>query len=401
MTELLPLLVGLVLGVLAGAGVTLAAVRASRDRTQSSTLAAERAAVEALVAPVNQSLAQVARSLADTERARVDAHAELRQQLRDTARGTEALRGETGRLAAALRRSDVRGQWGELQLRRLVESAGLLPHVHFVEQHTTTDDEGGTLRADMVVDLADGRQVVVDSKVPLAAFLDAVESDDPGQQAAHLERHAADLSRHIDVLASKEYWRRYASPDLVVLFLPSESLLTAALDLRPDLLTRAFDRNVVVATPSTLLALLRTVAHTWRQESAARNARELHRQARELVARLATMGGHVDKLGAALTTAVTAYNNAVGSLESRVLVQARRLASAEVDDASTEPEGDAGLPSPRLVTQIPRPLTSAELLASARGDLADLTDVGATSVDAPEPDEALDPAVPALLAGDA
>lgn len=374
MTELLPLLVGLVLGVVLGAAVTLVVARSAAADAAShpATLEAERAAVQALVAPVNQSLAQVAQSLATAEQARAAAHAQLREQLRQTVAGTESLRDQTGRLASALRRSDTRGQWGEVQLRRIVESAGLIPHVHFEEQSSTRDDAGDVLRADLVVHLADGRDIVVDSKVPLTAYLDALECDDEALRAQHLARHAADLARHVDALGSKEYWRRYSSPEFVVLFLPSEALLSAALDVRPELLQRAFDKDVVVATPTTLMALLRTVAHTWRQEAAARNAREMHQQARELVARLATMGGHVDKLGAALTTAVTAYNRAVGSLETRVLVQARRLADIEVDD---ETAGDGGLPTPRLVTEAARPVTSDELLASSRGDLAHIDDL--------------------------
>ncbi|MCA0329955.1 MAG: DNA recombination protein RmuC [Actinobacteria bacterium] len=399
MTELLPLLGGLVLGLVLGAAVTLAVVRSRDDAATSrtaaleaaraATLQSERAAVAAMVEPVNRSLAQVAQSLAEAERARIESHAELRHQLAAAARGTETLGRETGRLASALRRSDVRGRWGELALRKLVESAGLLPHVHFVEQHSTRDDDGTLLRADMVVDLADGRSVVVDSKVPMSAYLDAVDCDDEDERERLLSRHAADLAKHVDALSSKQYWRRYDSPELVVLFLPSEQLLTTALDHRPDLLERAFERDVVVATPSTLLALLRTVAHTWRQEAAARNARELHAQARELVGRLATMGGHVDRLGAALSTAVRAYNEAVGSLETRVLVSARRIAAAEVDDAVATADG--ALPQPRLVADQPRAVTAPELLAWAEDH------VGQLGAD----DDVADPAVPALGTGDA
>jgi DNA recombination protein RmuC len=404
MTELLPLLGGLVLGIVLGAAVTLAVVRtrddaassraAALEASRAASLQAERAAVAAMVEPVNRSLAQVASSLAEAERARIESHAELRHQLAATARGTETLGRETGRLASALRRSDVRGRWGELALRKLVESAGLLPHVHFVEQHSTRDDSGALLRADLVVDLADGRSVVVDSKVPMSAYLDAVDCDDEDERARLLARHAAELSKHVDALSSKEYWRRYDSPELVVLFLPSEQLLTTALDHRPDLLERAFERDIVIATPSTLLALLRTVAHTWRQEAAARNARELHAQARELVGRLATMGGHVDRLGAALGSAVKAYNDAVGSLETRVLVSARRIASSEVDDGA-QTDGDAGLPQPRLVAEAPRPVTAPELVAWAEGHVEEL--VAYDDVDADD----LGPAVPALGTGDA
>ncbi|MGD9955416.1 MAG: DNA recombination protein RmuC [Candidatus Nanopelagicales bacterium] len=371
MTELLPLLLALVVGVALGAAVTLAVARTQREHGTSASLAAERAAVDALVTPIAETLRDVRIDLARSERERAAAHADLRRQVEATALGAAAVGEQTGRLAAALRRSDVRGQWGEMQLRRIVESSGLMPHVHFEEQASTRDDAGALLRADLVVHLADGRDVVVDSKVPLAAYLEAVECDDDARRTALLAQHAADLAKHVDTLGSKEYWRRYDSPAFVVLFLPSEPLLSAALEQRPELLQRAFDKDVVLATPTTLLALLRTVAHTWRQESAARNARDVHALAVELHARIATVGKHMAKLGRQLDSAVGAYNDTVGSLEGRVLVTARRLASLGVVADSD----DAGLPSPAPVTTAARPLTAAELVASADGRLAVLPDL--------------------------
>ncbi len=370
MTELLPLLVALVVGLALGAAVTLAVGRASRDDSSSASLAAERAAVDALVTPIAETLRDVRIDLARSERERIAAHADLRRQVEATALGATAVSEQTGRLAAALRRSDVRGQWGEMQLRRIIESSGLLPHVHFEEQASSRDDAGALLRADLVVHLSDGRDVVVDSKVPLASYLEAVESDDDATRRALLARHAGDLVKHVDALGSKEYWRRYDSPAFVILFLPSEPLLSAALEERPDLLQRAFDKDVVLATPTTLLALLRTVAHTWRQESAARNAREVHDLAVELHARIATVGKHMSKLGRQLDSAVGAYNDTVGSLEGRVLVTARRLATLGVV-ADSE---DGGLPTPVPVTQASRPLTAPELQASAEGRLAGIAD---------------------------
>jgi DNA recombination protein RmuC len=380
MSDLLPLVVGLVLGIVAGAATVLAVVRAGRHDPAPS-LAAERAAVDALVRPVSETLQRVSADLVRSERDRASAHAELREQIRLTSQGTGELRDQTGRLAAALRRSDVRGQWGEMQLRRIVEAAGMLPHVHFDEQHTTRDDAGAVLRADMVVHLADGRDVVVDSKVPLVSYLEAVEAGDDATARRLLVKHAADLAVHIDTLGSKEYWRRYDSLELVVLFLPAESLLSAALDVRPDLLEYAFSRDVVLATPTTLLALLRAVSHTWRQESAARNVQEVHSLARELHARIAVLGSHLSKLASSLDAAVGAYNSTVGSLESRVLVSARRLAELGVVEQTED--ADSGLPTPRLVTSATRPLAATELVASAEGALTVLH--GSGGIDSPHP----------------
>ena len=370
MSELLPLVVGLVLGLLAGAGTATVLAMQRRSSAAPAGLAAERAAVDALVRPVNDTLARVSRDLSLAERDRAAAHAQLQEQIRLTALGTDALRDQTGRLVTALRRSEVRGRWGEVQLRRLVESSGLLPHVHFEEQSSSRDDGGDLLRPDLVVHLADDRDIVVDAKVPLSSYLDAAEATDDATARVLLARHAGELMAHVDRLSSKEYWRRYESPEFVVLFLPAESFLSSALDVRPDLLEYAFARDVVIATPTTLLALLRTVAHTWRQESATRNVREVHRLARELHSRLATLGTHLGRLGAALDSAVGAYNGTVGSLESRVLVSARRLAELGVVDAVDDP--DSGLPMPRLVTTATRPVSAAELVAAAAGGLADL-----------------------------
>jgi len=372
MSELLPLVVGLVLGLLVGAGTVLVVIRATASDAAPPSLAAERAAVDALVRPVNLTLARVSDDLARAERERASAHAQLQEQIRLTALGTDSLRDQTGRLVTALRRSEVRGRWGEVQLRRLVESSGLLPHVHFDEQSSSrdVDDPADLLRPDLVVHLSDDRDIVVDAKVPLSSYLDAAEATDDATARVLLARHAGEVMAHVDRLSSKAYWTRYESPAFVVLFLPAESFLSSALEVRPDLLEYAFARDVVIATPTTLLALLRTVAHTWRQESAAGNAREVQRLARELHGRLATLGTHLGRLGSALESAVGAYNGTVGSLESRVLVSARRLATLGVVEAVDDP--DSGLPAPRLVTTTTRPVAASELVAALDGDLAEL-----------------------------
>jgi DNA recombination protein RmuC len=372
MSDLVLLVAGLLLGLVVGAGTVLAVIRATRTDAAPPSLAAERAAVDALVRPVNLTLARVSDDLARSERERAAAHAQLQEQIRLTALGTDSLRDQTGRLVTALRRSEVRGRWGEVQLRRLVESSGLIPHVHFEEQSSTrdADSSGDLLRPDLVVHLSDDRDVIVDAKVPLSSYLDAAEATDDATARVLLARHAGEVMAHVDRLSAKAYWTRYESPAFVVLFLPAESFLSSALEVRPDLLEYAFARDVVIATPTTLLALLRTIAHTWRQESATTNAREVQRLARELHGRLATLGSHLGKLGNALDAAVGAYNGTVGSLESRVLVSARRLATLGVVEAVDD--ADSGLPSPRLVTSVTRPVTAVELVAAVEGDLAAL-----------------------------
>lgn len=360
MSDLLPLALALLVGVVIGAAVALAASRARRP--EPASLAAERAAVDALVRPLQDTLARVSDDLARAERERAAAQAQLTEQVRQTALGTESLRDQTGRLVTALRRSEVRGRWGEVGLRRLVESAGMVEHVDFTEQWSARDDEGAVQRPDLVVHLADERHVVVDAKVPLSAYLDAADAGDDATARVLLGRHAAEVAAHVDRLSGKDYWRLVDSPEFVVLFLPAESFLVAALEARPDLLEYAFSRDVVIATPTTLLALLRTVAHTWRQEAATRNVREVQRLARDLHARLATLGGHLTRLGSALDAAVGHYNATVGSLESRVLVTARTLAATGV--AGTADDEDAGLPAPRPVTSATRPLSAPELAPS-------------------------------------
>lgn len=287
--------------------------------------------------------------LADLHHDRAVWQGELAAQVEAMRRQTGDLRRETHALATALRRPGVRGRWGELHLRRAVELAGMVDRCDFTEQARLDD---GALRPDLVVHLAGGRSLAVDAKVPLDAFLDASEAD-PGEpagrerQAEQLARHARQLRQHVDVLASRRYWSALpSSPELVVLFLPGEPILSAALESDPALLEHAASRNVVLATPTTLIALLRTVAHGWRHEALADRAREIEHTGRELHLRLRTWSDHLDQLGRSLGAATRHYNSAVGSLESRVLVSARRLAELGVTDEE--------LPAPRSVTDLPR-----------------------------------------------
>jgi DNA recombination protein RmuC len=326
---------------------------------------AERAkAIDKLIDPMTATLARVEGQLRAVEKDRESAYAGLREQVSAMHRSSEQLQNETKQLVNALRAPQVRGRWGELQLERIVQLAGMVEHCDFSTQVTATGADGG-VRPDMVVHLAGGKQVVVDAKVPFAAYVEAVESHDTEVHAERLAAHARQLRQHVDALSAKSYWAAFEpSPEFVVLFVPGDPFLEAALRADPSLLEHAFSRNVVVATPTTLIALLRTVAYSWRQEALARNAAQIHQLGRELHSRLATMGSHVAKLGRSLDTAITSYNQTVSSLESRVLVTARKLTELKVADDE--------LPTPGQVDRAPRTVAAPELVASAADALVAL-----------------------------
>jgi len=360
MEILLPLLT-LVIGVLVGVLGTVVAGRrggvAGLDQFEARTRDD---------AVIRDGLDRLHERMRELERQRASWQGILHQQVDEVRHSTDTLRRETSALATALRRPHVRGQWGELHLRRTVELAGMVDHCDFTEQvHLAGVD--GARRPDLVVHLAGGKSVVVDAKVPLAAHLDALATDDPDEQREHLGRHARQVRAHVDQLAAKTYWRAIGqSPEFVVLFLPAESFLSAALEAEPGLLEHAAARNVVLATPTTLIALLRTVAHGWTTQALAERTREIHELGRELYARLGTVGGHLDKLGRSLKATIDAYNGTVGSLESRVLVTARHFA-----DVADLPEQ---IPAPRAVDEAPRPLTAAELLEAVAEQRPELPD---------------------------
>jgi len=316
----------------------LAGTRLSQQQAVArGELDQRRQAVDDLVSPLRDALTRVETSIAGIERARQEAYAGLTAQVRGLTETHERLRAETTQLAGALRSPQVRGRWGEVQLRRVVELAGMLPHCDFVEQATLT--RAGTIRRpDLVVKLPGGRDIAVDAKVPLAAYLEAHDTDDEDKRRMLLRDHARQLRAHVNGLSEKAYWEQFAdSPDLVVLFLPGEPFLAAAYEHDPDLFEYAHGRRVLLATPTTLIALLQSIALGWRQESMAANARAVFDVGRELYKRLATMGEHVSALGKALDKAVEAYNRQVGSLETRVLVTARKLATLDVGDGELAP----------------------------------------------------------------
>src|SRR5262249_32781680 len=339
---------------------------------------ARQQAINALLDPMTVALRRVEGQLRTVEMERESAYAGLREQVSAMHRSSEQLHVETKQLVNALRAPQVRGRWGELQLERIVQLAGMVEHCDFDQQVVASGEDGG-VRPDMVVHLAGGKQLVVDAKVPFAAYLEAAQTQDPDVHAERLAAHARQLRSHVDSLAAKSYWTAFEpSPEFVVLFVPGDPFLEAALRADPALLEHAFERNIVISTPTTLIALLRTVAYTWRQEALASNAARVHELGRELHSRLATMGGHVTKLGKQLSGAVDAYNRTVSSLESRVLVTARRFGELGV---LTEQ-----LDTPEQVERIPRTVQAVELVASATDSLVAL-EPGQRSAQGPgEPD---------------
>jgi DNA recombination protein RmuC len=318
-------------------------------------LAQRQQAIEGIVGPLRESLDRVQHQLNSVERERAGSYSALLEQIGTMRQTSEQLRTETAQLVTALRAPQVRGRWGELQLERSVEAAGLTEHIDYVLQPTASGDDGA-VRPDLVVRLVGGKSVVVDSKVAFSGYLEAMEARDERTRAARLKAHARHLREHIDSLGAKAYWERFTpAPEFVVCFVPADAFLDAALREDPALQEHAFSRNVVLATPSTLVALLRTVAYTWRQEALAANAAEVHQLGRELYQRLSTLGGHMDKLGRSLSTAVGSYNQTVSSLESRVLVTARRMTDLKVVSPDEE------LRAPSQVTDIARSTQAPEL----------------------------------------
>lgn len=316
-------------------------------------------AITELVTPVNKSLEKLDGQIREIEQARAGAYAGLREQVSALLQSQGDLRSETQGLVRALRTPAVRGRWGEIQLKRVVELAGMVDHCDFETQTTSEDEDGRRLRPDMTVRLPGGKVLVVDAKTPLEAYLDAADpAADDAARADALARHARRVREHMRKLGGKAYWSQLPdTPEFVVMFLPGESFFSAALESDPELIEAGIADSVIPATPTTLIALLRAVAYGWRQERLADNARHIADLGRELYDRIAVMGGYMQRLGKHLGGAVDRYNEAVGSLETRVLVSARRL-----KDLDAAPEGAEIVELPPI-ERVPRALQASELTA--------------------------------------
>jgi DNA recombination protein RmuC len=372
----------------------LSAEVAERQGRSVDTVAAQRLqATEQLLAPVTASLQQFQARLTEVEKERVSMATDLQAHVRSVRDTGEALRRETASLVTALRKPQVRGSWGETQLKNVAEMAGMVERCDF-DLQVTSQADGQSLRPDMRVNLAEGKHVFVDSKVPLSAFLDAAETEDDQQRTAHLATYARHVRTHVDQLSSKKYWKAAESPEFVVLFLPSETFFAAALEQMPDLYEYAISRDVVLATPTTLIGMLRAVSYGWKQAALAETAAEVFRLGRELHERLGRMGNRFDKLGRALRTSVNAYNETVATVEGTVLVQARRFRDLQVTEHDLAPlssvdEAVRQIQAPELVddavqvepivgraprSRRPRELPEAEALWRSDPELDELVD---------------------------
>lgn len=293
-------------------------------------------AIDALVKPVKESLDKVDEKIHALERVREQAYGEIRQQFTQMGEAHALLRQETANLVKALRQPHVRGRWGEVQLRRVVEMAGMMKHCDFVEQESADTDEG-KLRPDLIVRLPGNRQIVVDAKAPINAYLDAHEATDDDIRRQKIREHARLVRAHLQALSKKAYWEEFEhTPEMVVMFIPGEAFYSAALEADPELLDNAFSQNVIIASPASLMALLKAASYGWRQESIADNARAISELGQELHKRLIGMSDHIARLGKNLEAATSSYNDAIGSLESRVLKSARKF--KELGAASQEAE---------------------------------------------------------------
>jgi len=334
------------------------------QETAKGDLEKRQQAISEVVTPVRESLAKVDAQINELERNRAGAYESLLAQVKSLLETQQQLRAETGNLVKALRAPNVRGRWGEVQLRRVVEMAGMVDHCDFKEQQSVTGEDGGLLRPDMVVQLPEGKTIVVDAKAPVAAYLDALEAPDDATRAEQSARHAAHVRAHIDALSRKAYWEQFnPAPEFVVLFLPGEMFFSAALERDPLLIEYGAEKRVILATPTTLIALLKAIFFGWRQQKLTKNAQEISKLGRDLYERLSTMGGHIEKLGGSLRRSVESYNQAVASLETRVMVTARKFKELEADAPGQEIE------VLEQVDHLPRRLQAPEMTEGAAAEL--------------------------------
>jgi DNA recombination protein RmuC len=376
MEILIGALVGLLIGVVVTAllarivmGGRTAALSTERDLLRERVVdleatVSEDAQTASVLAPLRDALGRVERQVSTLERDRAEQFSQLGERLSHVTTTTDALRAQTASLAGSLNASTVRGTWGEVQLRRVLEHAGMLARCDFDEQVSAVSSHDRGIRPDVLVRLPGDKCLVVDAKSPMTAFL-AAQADQVG--AAERERllsaHAASLRSHVDALAAKAYWSAFTTtPEMVVCFVPGDSILAAAVSAEPGLFDHAMSRKVVLASPGTLLALLRTVAFTWQQDALTASARQLLELGNTLYARLGSLGTHATKMGASLQKSVESYNALVGALESRVLVTARKMHDLDLVEAV--------IPQVQPIEQAPRPLTAAELLEALDADVA-------------------------------
>ena len=318
-----------------------------------------------MLAPLRDALLRVERQVGTLERDRVEQYSQVSVRLADVTTTTDALRSQTASLVGSLNASNIRGSWGEVQLRRVLEHAGMLAHCDFDEQVSAVSGHDRAVRPDVLVRLPGDKCLVIDAKAPMTAFLNAqADSIDSAERSRLLAAHATSLQGHVDSLAAKSYWSAFMNtPEMVVCFIPSDAILAAALGADPALFEHAQARRVVLASPGTLLALLRTVAFTWQQDALTANAQLLLKLGNELYSRLGTLGSHATRMGASLQKSVESYNALVGALESRVMVTARKMHELGLADSS--------LPEIPPVETVPRPLTAAELIVVLNPDVLD------------------------------
>jgi DNA recombination protein RmuC len=349
-------------GFLALAAEKLSSIRDQTAGEVEARQKAHQSAIEGMVKPVRESIDKVDQQIRAIERERGQAYGSLSEQVKGLARTQERLQVETGNLVNALRAPAVRGRWGEIQLRRVVELAGMLEHCDFDEQPTVTTDEG-RLRPDLIVRLPNGRNLVVDAKAPLGAYLEALEAPTVEARAACLDKHAAQVRAHIQKLAAKGYWEQFrTSPEYVVLFLPGEMFYSAALERLPELIEEGVGQRVLLATPTTLIGLLQAVHYGWRQERVAENAEAISKCGRELHERVATLVEHFVSLGNALGQSVKHFNTAMASFEGRVLVSTRRLEELDA-------KGKKEMPARPQIDARPRAIAPVEDLPARPAEL--------------------------------